>query len=193
MTPAVIDDIFATYLEFGAVHYGEDVTQLEHVLQAAHCAREDDAPDSLVAAALLHDIGQFMNDAGNAAEKRGIDARHEVSGAEFLAQYFPAAVVEPVRLHVDAKRYLCAVEPGYLEELSRASAISLALQGGVYSPAEAAAFAARPYFAEAVRLRRYDDMGKRRDWDVPSLETYRSLLEAQLISKQSSLINIYLG
>ena len=183
MTPVVIDDIFATYLEFGAVHYGEDVTQLEHVLQAAHCAREDDAPDSLVVATLLHDIGQFMNDAGNAAEKRGIDARHEVSGAEFLAQYFPAAVVEPVRLHVDAKRYLCAVEPGYLEELSRASAISLALQGGVYSPAEAAAFAARPYFAEAVRLRRYDDMGKRRDWEVPSLETYHSLLEAQLISK----------
>jgi len=183
MTLAVIDDIFSMFNSLGALSYGEEVTQLAHILQAAHCAREDGAPDSLVAAALLHDIGQFMDDAGNAAEKRGIDARHEVSGAAFLASYFPAEVVEPVRLHVDAKRYLCAVEPGYLEGLSRASKISLALQGGVYSAEEAAAFAARPYAGEAIRLRRYDDMGKRLDWEVPGLESYRDLLESLLTVK----------
>jgi phosphonate degradation associated HDIG domain protein len=182
MTRAVIDEIFAMFREFGGVTYGEHVTQLAHVLQAAHCASEDKAPDSLIAAALLHDIGQFMNDAGNAAEKYGIDARHEVTGAAFLAQHFPADVVEPIRLHVDAKRYLCAVEPGYLADLSHASAISLALQGGVYSVAEAEEFASRPFFEEAVRLRRYDDMGKRPDWRVPGLETYRGLLESQLMT-----------
>lgn len=183
MTRAVIDEIFAMFRKFGGLTYGEDVTQLAHVLQAAHAAREDGASDSLIAAALLHDVGQFMDDAGNAAEKYGIDARHEVSGAAFLANYFPETIVEPIRLHVDAKRYLCAVEPGYLNDLSHASAISLTLQGGVYSPAEAAAFAARLYAAEAICLRRYDDIGKRRDWHVPPLETYRSLLEAQLLSR----------
>jgi predicted HD phosphohydrolase len=106
-----------------------------------------------------------------------------MSGAAFLAPYFPAEVVEPVRLHVDAKRYLCATEPGYLEGLSRASTISLALQGGAYSAVEAADFVARPYSAEAVRLRRYDDMGKQLDWDVPPLEAYRTLLASLLISK----------
>lgn len=183
MTRTVIDEIFAMFRKFGGVTYGEDVTQLAHVLQAAHCAREDEAPDSLIAAALLHDIGQFMDDAGNAAEKYGIDARHEVTGAAYLSHHFADEVVEPIRLHVDAKRYLCAIEPGYLASLSNASAISLALQGGVYSADEAAEFAARPFFAEAIRLRRYDDMGKRRGWHVPPLETYRDLLESQLASK----------
>lgn len=183
MTVSVIDDIFAMFNRLGGLRYGEDVTQIEHVLQAAHGAREDGASDSLIAAALLHDIGQFMDDAGNAAEKHGIDARHEISGADFLARHFPLEVSEPVRLHVNAKRYLCAVEPGYLEALSRASAISLQLQGGVYTKAEAAEFVALPFAQEAIKLRRYDDMGKRSGWDVPELESYRSLLESLILQK----------
>lgn len=180
MTAQIIDDIFAIFRGSGNLNYGEDVSQMEHILQCAHLARIDGATDALIAAALLHDIGQFLDDAGNAAELKGIDARHEVTGAAYLAPFFPDAVTEPVRLHVEAKRYLCATEPGYLEALSRASALSLRLQGGPHGDQEMRDFLALPAAADAIRLRRYDDQGKKRDWDVPDLETYRPLLELLL-------------
>lgn len=180
MTTKVIDDIFSTFHKFGSLSYGEDVSQMEHILQCGHLARTDGASDALIAAALLHDIGQFHNDAGNAAEQKGIDARHEVTGAAYLASSFPEAVTAPVRLHVEAKRYLCAAEPGYLETLSHASALSLRLQGGPHDAQEMADFLDLPAAADAIRLRRYDDMGKQRDWDVPELESYRPLLESLL-------------
>lgn len=180
MTATIIDEIFATFYRFGGLSYGEDVSQMEHILQCGHLAREDGAADALIAAALMHDIGQFIDDAGNAAEQRGMDARHELTGAAYLAPWFPEAVTDPVRLHVEAKRYLCAVEPGYIEALSRASAISLDLQGGPHSAQDADRFLQLPAAADAIRLRRYDDIGKKRDWKVPELETYRSLLESLL-------------
>lgn len=176
----VIEEIYNIFNLFGSMRYGEEVSQREHALQAAALARADGASGPLVAAALLHDIGQFMDDAGNAAEQRGIDARHEQSGAAFLARWFAPAVTEPVRLHVDAKRYLCRAEPGYEAGLSGASRLSLRLQGGAMDAAEAARFAAGPFAADALRLRRYDDGGKRRDWLVPGLDDYRPLLEALL-------------
>jgi len=174
----VIDTIFNIINKFAEERYGEDVTQLEHVLQCGELARLDGASGSLIAAALLHDIGQFLNGAGEAAEMHGIDARHEVSGAAFLASHFGPEVTEPVRLHVAAKRYLCAIEPGYAESLSRASELSLRLQGGPMNATEVAEFEGEPAFADAVRLRRYDDQGKRADWAVPALESYRPLLES---------------
>jgi phosphonate degradation associated HDIG domain protein len=180
MTTQIIDDIFALFRGSGSLSYGEDVSQMAHILQCGHLARIDGAPDALVAAALLHDVGQFLNDAGHAAEQKGIDARHEVTGAAYLAPFFPEAVTEPVRLHVEAKRYLCAVEPGYVEALSRASALSLRLQGGPHDAQEMTDFLALPAAKDAIRLRRYDDQGKRRDWDVPNLESYRPLLESLL-------------
>lgn len=177
MPRPLIDDIFTMFARFGDERYGEEVTQLQHVLQAAQLAREDGAPDSLIAAALLHDIGQFMDGAGLAADEHNFDARHEIVGAALLARAFPREVSEPVRLHVTAKRYLCAVEPGYQAALSRASKLSLELQGGPLDAAGLATFEAEPFFAAAVALRRYDDLGKRIDWDVPDLESYRPLLE----------------
>lgn len=173
----MIDRILRIITDHGHLTYGEDVTQLEHVLQCGQLAREDGAPDTLIAAALLHDIGQFIGEAGEAAQRHGVDARHEVIGADFLAQTFPEAVIAPIRMHVDAKRYLCAVEPGYREGLSGASELSLQLQGGPMGEAEAAAFRRRAGFEDAIRLRRYDDEGKRADWAVPALDTYRPLLE----------------
>lgn len=174
---AMIDRIFRIINEHGHLTYGEDVTQLEHVLQCGELARQDGAPAALIAAALLHDIGQFIDDAGNAAEARGVDARHEIVGAAFLAAAFSEAVTAPIRMHVDAKRYLCAVEQGYRQGLSGASELSLTLQGGPMSDEEAAAFSRAPGFEDAIRLRRYDDQGKRANWRVPALETYRPLLE----------------
>lgn len=181
MASTVIDIIFSIFNAFGEQRYGEEVTQMQHVLQSAHLARLDHADDSLIAAALLHDIGQFIDHAGDAAEQKGVDARHEVTGAAFLSQHFPPAVTEPVRLHVDAKRYLCAVEAGYIDALSRASILSLRLQGGPMNASEVAVFRQESYFEDAIRLRRYDDQGKRRDWDVPELNSYRPLLESLII------------
>lgn len=176
-----IDQIFGTLNALGHIHYGEEVTQMQHILQAAHLAMLDGAPDVLIAAALLHDIGHFLDNAGNAAEEQGIDAAHEKSGAAYLASYFSPAVTDPVRLHVEAKRYLCSAEPIYREALSHASELSLALQGGSLTVHEMAAFMADPGAADALRLRRYDDLAKRQDWQVPDLETYRALLESLVL------------
>lgn len=178
----MIDHIFSIILEHGHFSYGEEITQLEHVLQCGQLAREDGAPDALIAAALLHDIGQFIGDAGHAAERLGVDVCHEITGARFLAKAFPETVTEPVRMHVDAKRYLCAVEPGYGETLSEASRLSLRLQGGPMSGSEATAFEKKAGFENALRLRRYDDLGKRPNWIVPDLESYRVLLRGLMIS-----------
>lgn len=182
MTANVIDRIFELFNRFGTLYYGEDATQLQHALQAAELARRNRCSDMMIAAALLHDVGQFMDDAGNAAETLGIDARHEISGSLFLGAYFPRGVTEPVRLHVAAKRYLCAIDPAYLTGLSSASAISLELQGGPMSADEVRAFEAEPFFADAVTLRRFDDMGKHPDWRPPDLASYRPLLESLLIA-----------
>lgn len=180
MTATVIDEIFAVFQKYGGLGYGEDVSQMEHILQCGHLARADGASNALIAAALLHDIGQFMDDAGNAAEARGVDGCHEETGAAYLARWFPPPVIEPVRLHVEAKRYLCAAEPGYLERLSRASSLSLRLQGGPHGEKDMQRFLALPGAHDAIRLRRYDDMGKKRGWAVPELESYRPLLDSLL-------------
>jgi phosphonate degradation associated HDIG domain protein len=177
----VIDQIFNLFDRFGPLRYGEDATQLQHALQVAELARRAGCSDTLIAASLLHDIGQFMDHAGDAAETLGIDARHEISGASFLKRHFPAAIYDPVRLHVAAKRYLCAIEPGYRDGLSRASLLSLKLQGGPMTAAEVASFESEPFFKDAVTLRRFDDTGKQPDWQVPGLDTHRPLLEALLL------------
>jgi phosphonate degradation associated HDIG domain protein len=181
MTSDVIERIFGVFDRFGAEYYGEEIPQLQHGLQAAELARLAGASDTLIVAALLHDIGQFLDDAGHAAERKGVDAHHEVHGAAMLAQHFPPALTEPVRLHVQAKRYLCHADPAYLDGLSHASVLSLSYQGGPMDAAEAAAFEQAPYFADALVLRRADDGGKRIDWAVPDLESYRPLIAAQLV------------
>jgi len=178
----MIDQLRELFEKFGREHYGENASQLAHALQCAQLARRDGCSDSLVAAALLHDVGQFLDDAGNAAEKLNFDARHEVTGSEFLARWFDEAVTEPVRLHVDAKRYLCAMEPDYAAGLSDASLLSLRLQGGAMSPDEAQHFVAQPYAQEAIRLRRYDDAGKQPDLSVPDLASFFPLLESLVVT-----------
>lgn len=177
MSSNIIDRIFALFALHGPDSYGEDVTQLEHALQAAILAQQAGAEGALVTAALLHDVGQLIDDAGWATEQRGTDARHEIVGADWLSRHFPPAVTEPIRLHVAAKRYLCATEPGYAALLSRASILSMAVQGGPMSDDEVSGFETTPFFAEGVRLRRLDDEAKMADFRVPELASYRPLLE----------------
>jgi [1-hydroxy-2-(trimethylamino)ethyl]phosphonate dioxygenase len=155
-----VDAVLARLRERGHERYGERVTQLDHALQCASLAAAEGAADSLVAAALVHDYGHLIDDRGHMAERNGLDGEHEAVGAAALAAWFGPAVTEPVALHVAAKRYLCVAEPGYFEALSPASKLSLELQGGPFAPDEAAAFIARPYAEDAVRLRRWDDWGK---------------------------------
>ena len=180
MTEAHVDRALAPLIRCGAQTYGEGITQYAHAVQCARLAREAGCGPAMIAAALLHDVGQFLDDAGNAAEAEGRDGRHEETGAAFLRAFFGPEVTEPVRLHVAAKRYLCSTDPRYRARLSAASELSLQLQGGPMSEAECAAFESYPFFADALQLRRLDDAGKRPDWAVPPLESYRGLLAALL-------------
>ena len=148
-------------------HLGEPVPIGEHMLQAGALAEAAGAAAPLVAAALLHDIGHL----------RG-ESQHAEAGARWLSQWFGAAVTEPVRLHVAAKRYLCATEPGYFGRLSPESVRTLALQGGPMTPAQAASFEALPYARDAVAVRRWDDQAKDPAVRPPRFAHFASLLEA---------------
>jgi [1-hydroxy-2-(trimethylamino)ethyl]phosphonate dioxygenase len=177
----VISEIFAAFDAGGATAYlGEPVSLAEHMLQTALAAENDGADPVLVASALLHDYGHLVHELPEDSAEHGVDTLHEEAGAAWLEQHFVPRVTEPLRLHVLAKRYLCAVEPEYLASLSPASALSLQLQGGPCSPAEVEAFAAGPFADEAIRLRRWDDVGKIAGLVTPPLEHYRPALEAGL-------------
>lgn len=177
----VISHIFATFRERGnAMYSGEPVSMTEHMLQTAYAAEQDQASPMLVAAAVLHDYGHLLHNLPEDCADQGIDDQHEALGAVALAAYFLPAVTEPVRLHVAAKRYLCAVDPSYYQTLSPASVQSLALQGGPFTLEEVQAFEMLPYWTDAVRLRRYDELAKLPGAPTPDLEHYRGYLEAGL-------------
>jgi [1-hydroxy-2-(trimethylamino)ethyl]phosphonate dioxygenase len=174
-----IDAVFHLFAECGgALYFGEAVTETEHALQSAHLAEAAGADAELVAAALLHDIGHLLHGLGEDVAARGTDACHEAGGAAWVARHFGPAVADPVRLHVAAKRYLCAAEPGYLVGLSPASRRSLELQGGPFTSDEQRAFEREPHHARAVALRRWDDAAKVPGLAVPGLDHYRPHLEA---------------
>jgi phosphonate degradation associated HDIG domain protein len=163
----------------GQSRYDDAVTQVEHAMQAAVLAAETQASDSLVVATLLHDVGHLLLDEHDGRPNfLAIDRGHEATGARFLRRWFPAAVVGPVALHVRAKRYLVAVDPGYAAALSPASRRSLAVQGGPLSPDEVRAFEAAPYAEAAVRLRRWDDAAKRPGRPVPPFASFASMIAA---------------
>jgi [1-hydroxy-2-(trimethylamino)ethyl]phosphonate dioxygenase len=175
----IIDDIFAAFAQTGGETYlGEPVSLTEHMLQSADAAEQDGAPATLVAAAVLHDFGHLVHDLDPDCAAFGVDSMHEEVGSRYLERHFPPAVTEPIRLHVASKRYLCAVDPAYLEELSAASRHSLELQGGPFAAAEAEEFRRGPYADDAVRLRRYDDLAKVPGLATPALEHYRAVLES---------------
>jgi phosphonate degradation associated HDIG domain protein len=163
-------DIELLFARHGAEQYsGEPVSQLEHALQTAHFAEQSEASDALVTASLLHDLGHLLNHQGETPTLRGIDDTHQYFALPFLRGLFADAVLDAIKLHVDAKRYLCRVDAEYHDRLSDDSKRSLALQGGVFDGAAAAAFIAQPGADDAVRLRRWDDLAKRADLATPPL------------------------
>ncbi len=174
----IIADLFAS--EGAADYLGEAVTQATHMLQAAALAEQAGAAPALIAAALLHDVGHFTGTVSGRDLMRGTDNRHSHQGATWLARWFGPEVTEPVRLHVDAKRYLCAVEPGYLEKLSPASVYTLGVQGGPMQAGEAAEFAASPFAADACQVRRWDDEAKVPDAPTPEFDHFVPVLAGLL-------------
>ena len=161
----------------GADSYlGEDVSMQEHMLQGAHLAEREGASEDLVAAALLHDIGHYTGEFSDNYIERGVDDLHEEAGARVLADFFPPVVVECVRLHVAAKRYLCATDPAYFGRLSQASVQTLALQGGPMQADEVAEFQLNPFFREAIRVRLWDEGGKTAGVVTPDFAHYAPLL-----------------
>lgn len=174
----VSEEVFELFEARGReAYFGESVSILEHSLEAAWFARRAGAEEHLVVAALLHDVGHLLHGLPEDIARHGVDGRHEVVGEAWLASRFGARVSEPVRLHVDAKRYLCAVEPAYLAELSPSSVQSLRLQGGAFSAEEAREFERHPHFRDAVELRRWDDAAKVVDLVVPELRSYEGEMD----------------
>ena len=165
-----LEDIRHLFTLHGAAQYsGEPVTQLEHALQTAHLAEQSSADDELVTACLLHDLGHLIAAQGETPTLRGIDDGHQVVALPFLRGLFTKRVLGAIGRHVDAKRYLCRVRPGYFERLSEDSQRSLALQGGVFGPDEAERFIAQPAAKDAVMLRLWDDLAKQADLRTPTL------------------------
>lgn len=162
----------------GSLAYsGEPVTQLEHALQSGALAEQEGASDELVAAAFLHDLGHLLNRKGESPTTRRIDDLHQYFVLPFLRPVLPEAVLEPIRLHVDAKRCLCAIEPGYFERLSADSVRSLELQGGIFSDEAAQAFLGKAYAQDALRLRRWDDRAKVEGMATPDIDHYLQVVE----------------
>ena len=185
MSPVhAIAELFASAGE--AEYMGEPVTVAAHLLQAGALGEAAGAAPALVAAALLHDVGHLRGADATVGEievsgrelMSGTDNNHGERGAQWLAQWFPAAVTEPVRLHVNAKRYLCAAEPSYYALLSEASVYTLTVQGGPMSDAEARDFEREPHALDAIAVRRWDDQAKNPSATVPGFDWYRPLLTA---------------
>ena len=174
-----VDEVLELYRRWGSEHYDEEISQTDHAIQTAALAVAEGAAGDLVAAALLHDVGHLLE--LESRDGRGdlptVDLDHEAVGARYLAGLFGPGVTGPIALHVRAKRYRCAVDPAYLAGLSDGSTRSLALQGGPADADEVASFESNPGFADAVRLRSWDDGGKIDGIEVADLDHYRPLLE----------------
>ncbi len=181
--PLGVAEIVELYGRKGAAQYGDEaVSQLEHALQCASLAEQAGAAPELVAASLLHDLGHLLADRPHVLD-RDVDDVHQYLVLRVLHGAFPAAVLGPIGLHVDAKRYLCRAEPGYWDSLSAASKHSLELQGGVLDDAAARRFIGRSHAAEAVRLRRWDDAAKVPGRATPGLAHFAPLLRATAASR----------
>jgi [1-hydroxy-2-(trimethylamino)ethyl]phosphonate dioxygenase len=178
----ITDEILAIFGKRGSdAYFGESVSMTEHALQAAHFARTAGAPNGLVVAALLHDIGHLVEEVPSDLADWTFDAHHERVGSDWLARRFRPEVSEPVRLHVPAKRYLLATDPAYFAKLSPASVVTLKLQGGPMAPHEVAQFETERFYKDAVRVRQWDDQGKVAGLKTPDLSDYRAFIEALAI------------
>ena len=172
---AFLGDIFER--RGGEEYLGEPVTMAEHMLQGAHFAEKAGESELIIVSALLHDIGHFTSEFGTFEMSDTHDKFHEAAGAQVLQEFFPTLVVDCVRHHVAAKRYLCATRPEYYKRLSDASIHSLNLQGGAMNEEEVAEFEQNPNLKEIVKVRHYDDAGKRADMETQPFSYYAPMVQ----------------
>ncbi|MDF1601525.1 HD domain-containing protein [Mesorhizobium sp. YIM 152430] len=179
LTPETIVAFLADIFERrgGEEYLGEPVTMAEHMLQGAYLAERQGEPEIIIVATLLHDIGHFTSEFGTFSMDDTHDKHHEEAGAAVLERFFPSLVVDCVRHHVAAKRYICATDPAYFGQLSAASIHSLKLQGGPMNADEVRAFERNPNVNEIVRVRHLDDAGKIADMETPGFAHYAPMVQ----------------
>ena len=175
----IVDKIINKYKNNNSLYIGEKVTITEHMVQTAMLAEENNSTESLVCACLLHDFGHFIIQDPDYLVTKSIDGKHENVAFNFLKNYFKPEVFEPIKLHVQAKRYLCRSK-SYWNILSEASKTSLKLQGGIMSDNEAKKFISLKFHDDAILLRKYDDDGKIPNIKTKKIEDYRDLIISQL-------------
>ena len=176
----IIDKIINKYQTNNSLYIGEKVTITEHMVQTAMLAEQNHSSESLICACLLHDYGHFIIEDPNQLVSKSIDGKHENIAFNFLKNYFKPEVVEPIKLHVQAKRYLCRSK-SYWNILSEASKTSLKLQGGIMSDNEAKKFISLKFHDDAILLRKYDDDGKVPNIKIKKIDDYQNLISSQLI------------
>ena len=176
----IVDKIINKYQTNNSLYIGEKVTITEHMVQTAMLAEQNHSSESLICACLLHDYGHFVIEDPDLLVSKSIDGKHENVGFNFLKDYFKTEITEPIKLHVQAKRYLCR-NKSYYELLSDPSKISLELQGGIMDDEEAQKFTSSKFYKDAITLRKYDDDGKIPNVKVKKIDDYRDLIASQLI------------
>ena len=177
----VVNKIIDNFKNNKKLYIGEKVTMSEHMIQTAMLAEENNSSKSLICACLLHDYGHFIVDDPDLLVSKELDGKHEELGFVFLKKYFVPEVTEPIKLHVLAKRYLCR-NKSYYDILSKASKVSLKLQGGVMNDEEEKKFTSLKFYNDAIKVREYDDSGKIPNIKIKNIDDYQELMSSQLIS-----------
>jgi len=180
----IVDKIINKYQTNNSLYIGEKVTMTEHMVQTAMLAEQNHSSESLICACLLHDYGHFIIEDPDHLVSKSIDGKHENIAFNFLRNYFKPEVFEPIKLHVQAKRYLCR-NKSYWDILSEASKVSLKLQGGIMGNNEAKKFVSLKFHGDAILLRKYDDDGKIPNIKMKKIDEYRDLITSQLINKKT--------
>ena len=175
----VVDKIISNFTNNKSLYIGEKVTMSEHMIQTAMLAEKAKCNDDLICSCLLHDYGHFILDNPDELVKENLDGKHEDIGYEYLKNIFKKEIIEPIKYHVQAKRYL-ARDKNYFELLSEASKISLKLQGGVLNDDESTKFEEQDYFKSTILLRKFDDAAKKTDIKMKSIHDYKKLLTSKL-------------
>ena len=177
----IINKIIYSFKNNKSLYIGEQITISEHMIQTAMLAEENNSPKYLVCACLLHDFGHFIIEDPDLLVSKSLDGKHENIGYKFLMTYFKPEVIEPIKLHVKAKRYLCR-DDYYFHRLSKASIKSLKLQGGIMKDKEVNRFISLKFFKDAITLRKYDDHGKKDNFNIKKIEDYINLINSQLLN-----------
>ncbi len=176
----IIDKIISNFINNKSLYIGEKITISEHMIQSAMLAEKSKSNDDLICSCLLHDYGHFIIDDPDELVKNDKDGYHESMGYEYLKSFFKKEIVEPIKYHVLAKRYL-ARNKKYYNLLSDASKISLKLQGGILNKKESNEFEKMSFFKNTIKLRKFDELAKKTNIKIKSINDYKDLLSSQLL------------